>query len=198
MGQRTAFLIKRTFWDGTTNIRLEHHQWGIGRVMHNNFIRAVFEMLTNRGYDKSLKDFMTIMEDDSLYMERTFRKGSIATPDVFNKRVIQRYFDRTDNNNGGMIIEIKEKQKDSKPWSLDIEDLKIAFVLGHEECKFNYDTYEYLSEKPFENLYTGEEYVRISCDGRYAYPEFIQMWNGFIKQYEIEEISDTKESKKVA
>ena len=56
----------------------------------------------------------------------------------------------------------------------------------------------YFDEKPFEKLYTGEEYAKISCEGQYAYPEFIQMWNGFIKQYEIEEVSDTKELKEVA
>ena len=50
MGQRTAFLIKRTYWNGKVNIRLVHHQWGIGRVMHNHFIRDFMEMVTNRTY----------------------------------------------------------------------------------------------------------------------------------------------------
>ena len=43
-----------------------------------------------------------------------------------------------------------------------------------------------------------EEYVKISCDGEYAFPEFISMWNSFIKQYEIEEVTDTQEVKQVA
>ena len=43
MGQRTAFLIKRTYWNGKVNIRLVHHQWGIGRVMHNHFIKSFME-----------------------------------------------------------------------------------------------------------------------------------------------------------
>ena len=62
MGQRTAFLIKRTYWNGKVNIRLVHHQWGIGRVMHNHFIRDFMEMVTNRTYPpKTLKDFMKII-----------------------------------------------------------------------------------------------------------------------------------------
>ena len=97
-----------------------------------------------------------------------------------------------------MIIEITEKQSDKEPYSLDIDDLKIGFIVGYEECDYDYNTGKYLDEKPFEKLYTGEEYVKISCEGQYAYPEFIQMWNGFIKQYEIEEVSDTKELKEVA
>ena len=47
-------------------------------------------------------------------------------------------------------------------------------------------------------LYTGEEYVKISCCGKYAYPEFLEMWRGFINQYEIEEVTDAKELKGVA
>ena len=157
-------------------------------------------MITDRSYPrKTLKDFMTIIDDEgSLYLEKNFRKGSLAIPNVWDKKVIKRYFKRTDNNNGGMIIEITEKQSDKEPYSLDIDDLKIGFIVGYEECDYDYNTGKYLDEKPFENLYTGEEYVKISCEGQYAYPEFIQMWNGFIKQYEIEEVSDTKELKEVA
>lgn len=200
MGQRTAFLIKRTYWNGDANVRLVHHQWGIGRVMHNLFIRDFFEMITYRGFqDKTLKDFMKIFDDEhSLYVERTFKKSNRYQPDVFHKNTIKRYFDKTDNNNGGMIIEIKEKPSDTQSWALDIEEIKIGFVVGDEECKYDYDKDEYIGEKPFEKLYTGEEYVKISCNGEYAYPEFLQMWNGFIKQYKIQEMTDTKEVEEIA
>ena len=195
MGQRTAFLIKRIYWNGKVNIRLVHHQWGIGRVMHNHFIKAFLDMITDRSYPvKTLKDFMKIIDDEhSLYKEQNFRKGSKRIPDIFDKRVIKRYFSKTDNNNGGMIIDIKEQQSDKEPYSLKIEDLKISFVVGDEECNYNYNLDKYIGDKPFERLYTGEEYVRISCDGEYAYTEFISMWNGFINQYGIEEVSDSKQ-----
>lgn len=35
------------------------------------------------------------------------------------------------------------------------------------------------------------KYVKISCDREYAYPEFLEMWKGFINQYDIKEISDS-------
>lgn len=125
-------------------------------------------MITDRSYPvKTLKDFMKIIDDEnSLYKEQNFRKDNKRIPDVFDKRVIKRYFSMTDNNNGGMII---------------------------EECNYDYDLEKYIGDKPFEKLYTGEEYVRISCGGEYAYPEFINMWNGFIKQYGIEEVADSKQ-----
>jgi hypothetical protein len=193
MGQRTAFLIKRTYWNGDVNVRLVHHQWGIGRVMHNHFIRDFMAMIVYRGFQsKTLKDFMKIIDDEhSLYLERTFKRNNKYQPDVFDKKTIKRYFNKTDNNNGGMIIDIKEKQSDKQPYSLEIESIRIGFVVGYEECEYDYDTDKYVGEKPFEKLYTGEEYVKISCDGEYAYPEFVEMWNGFIKQYGIEEIADS-------
>lgn len=192
MGQRTAFLIKRTYWNGKVNVRLVHHQWGIGRVMHHNFIKAFLEMITDRNYSKTLKDFMTIIDDKySLYFEKNFRKGNKSIPDVFDKKIIKRYFNKTDNNNGGMIIEIKEKQSDKEPYRADIEDVKIGFIVGWEECDYDYNTDKWLGDEPFSKLYTGEEYVKISCDGEYAYPEFISMWNGFIQNFEITEISDS-------
>lgn len=192
MGQRTAFLIKRTYWNGKVNVRLVHHQWGIGQVMHHNFIKAFLEMITDRNYSKTLKDFMTIIDDEySLYLEKNFRKNSKCIPDVFDKKIIKRYFNKTDNNNGGMIIDIKEKQSDKEPYRADIEDVKIGFIVGWEECDYDYNTDKWLGDEPFSKLYTGEEYVKISCDGEYAYPEFISMWNGFIQNFEITEISDS-------
>ena len=89
MGQRTAFLIKRTYWNGKVNVRLVHHQWGIGRVMHHNFMKAFLAMITDRNYSKTLKDFMTIIDDEySLYFEKNFRKNSKYIPDVFDKKTV--------------------------------------------------------------------------------------------------------------
>lgn len=163
--------------------------------MHNHFIRDFMEMITDRSYPaKTLKDFMKIIDDEhSLYKEQNFRKGSKRIPDIFDKKVIKRYFDKTDNNNGGMIIDIKEVPSEKEPYILKIENIKIGFVAGWEECQYDYDTDKWIGEQPFEKLYTGEEYVKISCDGEYAYPEFINMWNGFINQYGIEEVSDSKQ-----
>lgn len=137
MGQRTAFLIKRTYWNGKVNIRLVHHQWGIGRVMHNHFIRDFMEMITDRTYPrKTLKDFMTIIDDEgSLYLEKNFRKGSLAIPNVWDKKVIKRYFNRTDNNNGGMIIEITEKPSDKEPYGLDIsKTMELIFLSTKDDA----------------------------------------------------------------
>lgn len=199
MGQRTAFLIKRTYFNGDVNIRLVHHQWGIGRVMHNNFIRAFMQMITDRSYCKSLKDFMTIIDDKgSLYLEENYTKGSADIPNVFNKRTIKNYFNQTDNNNGGMIIDIVEKPSEKEPFYAKLDSIRISFIIGDEECEYDYDTEKYLGEKPFSKLYTGKEYVKISCEGEYAFPEFLQMWNGFIKQYGIVELTDIKEVKEVA
>ena len=199
MGQRTAFLIKRTYWDGRVNVRLVHHQWGIGRVMHHNFIKAFMELMTDRNYEKSLKDFMTVINhEDSLYLEQNFKKDNSRIPNVFDSKVIKRYFNKTHNNNGGMIIDIKEKQSDKQPYGTYLEHLKISFILGFEECDYDYDKHRHIGEKPFENLYTGEEYVKISCGGEYACPKFVEYWNAFVQHYEIEELAKSKIVEQVA
>ena len=148
MGQRTAFLIKRVYWNGDVNIRLVHHQWGIGRVMHNNFIKDFLDMITDRSYPrKLLKDFMLIIEGEhSLYLEENYEANSKDIPNVFGKRNIKKYFNQTHNNNGGMIIEIHETPSDKEPYSLDIKSIKIGFVVGYEECEYDYNLDKYIDE----------------------------------------------------
>lgn len=51
-----------------------------------------------------------------------------------------------------MIIDIKEQQSDKEPCSLKIEDLNISFVVGDEECNYDYDLEKYIGDKPFEKL----------------------------------------------
>ena len=91
-----------------------------------------------------------------------------------------------------MIIEIHETPSDKEPYSLDIKSIKIGFIVGESECEYDYDLDKYIDEKPFETLYTGEEYVKISCEGNYAFPEFLKMWEGFITQYDIKEVTTSK------
>ena len=55
--------------------------------------------------------------------------------------------------------------------------------------------WEYIKGRRLEQMCT---HVSVSCDGKYAYPEFLQMWNGFINQYEIEEVAKTKVEIQVA
>ena len=87
-----------------------------------------------------------------------------------------------------MIIDLKENTSSNDLQSLEIEELKIAFVLGFEECSYKSDIHKSNEEEPFENLYTGEEYVKISCKGEFACPKFIKHWNSFVEHHAIKEV----------
>ena len=52
-----------------------------------------------------------------------------------------------------MIIEIKEKQLDKEPYRADIEDVKIGFIVGWEECDYDYNTDKWLGVELFCNLF---------------------------------------------
>ena len=153
----------------TTNVNIE------------NEIKAIKQL------EAEIKNLSEIKKDKENSIKSIMEQAGLETMDIAGYVI-----------NGGMIIEITEKSSDKEPYGLDIDDLKIGFIVGYEECDYDYDTGKYLGKKPFERLYTGEECVKISCSGNYAFPEFIQMWNGFINQYEIEELTDTKEIKQVA
>lgn len=183
MGQRTAFLVKKNYKEGTSDIRLIHHQWGIGDVQHKYFMREMLAFETSRQYNKNkLKDcfkFESYYGDninrDTIYFEKVYSKSD-KTPNIFDLKIRCKLFDLTCNNNGGMIIEIT--QNPDHDWEID--NIKTAFVLGSEEC-VNY-------EDRFKKLVTGEEYIKLTDPN--LHPLSSDMWNNFVKFYEIEEIKN--------
>ena len=185
MGQRTAILTKRTFKDGTTNIRLTHVQWGFSNRMHQHFIQQFLFAITDLTKFRfngiwNMKNYFTFdhlvqNEEYELYANETYTTNP---PYIFNKKVIQEYYSKTDNNNGGLIIDVKEKNVTYGP---AFEHLKIAFITGPEECKNDQD-------KPFLELMTGAEYIK-RTDPRLD-PSFTAMWKNFVEFYGIEEVTD--------
>lgn len=186
MGQRTAILTKRTYKDGTTNIRLMHLQWGHSNWMHKHFIREFLFMNTDkkRVYTKeeqNFKNYFTfnhLIKDERYdpYLDETYTANP---PYIFNKEVIQEYYSKTDNNNGGLIIDVKERS-DSR-YITELEHCTIAFITGPEECKNDQD-------EPFSELMTGAEYIK-RTDPQ-LHPSFVEMWNKFVEFYKIKEVKD--------
>lgn len=187
MGQRTAILVKRTFADNTADIKLMHHQWGYGCFMHEHFMHDFLETITDRSWHiknrRTLKDcflFDEVAEYEFLYKNEEYKKAS-DSPNVFDKKIIKEYFEITDNNNGGLIIDVKATPK--AEYCNELEYCKIAFIIGPEDCRTDQD-------KPFTTLMTGAEYIKRTDPD--LDPSFTAMWNNFVKFYEIEEITDQK------
>lgn len=188
MGQRTFILVRKKFLNPETfeeqsTISLIHHQWGHRKSMlalflqellnlHYNMDRSLTNKLGDSRYYEGGKDIMTKhvfnfypLNNSESYI---FEQPSDPKEDIFNTDVIQKYANMTDNNNGGMIIDVIQQYEEGKDGKLepmyygDCVRVRIGFVLGYEEE----DLYDervngYIPlEKAFTRVCSPYEYVR--------------------------------------
>lgn len=184
MGQRTAILIKRVDRNGKVDIRLIHDQWGFGKVMPAYFLKELMDCYY--GYDK-YNDKKTIRSYFKFNTKKNnLYKKSSKNIDVFDIKNIKEWFDITDNNNGGMIVEIIES-KNSR-YYVEIESIKISFVLGDEEC-YNYiDNERIETEKPFSRLVSANEYMEKTGGDTYCPIEFRNAFDNILKTFKITQV----------
>ena len=175
MGQRTAILIKKNSKDKST-ISLLHHQWGIGKVLPSLFLQEILRATYNpnrsientwgRGEREPIQDLFTFQElnnPQSNYITDVVVDKNL---DVFSIPTVVEYFNRTDNNNGGLILEVTQKydKYGKAEYYGDMLDVKYAFVLGSEECDiWNGDLQESIElENPFTRLISVEEFASLT------------------------------------
>lgn len=198
MGQRTAILVKKTKKDGTAIINLIHHQWGIGKTLPAIFMQEKLDEIYPKDrtwgtpiIEKSW-NFEPLSNEKSNYVYN--EKVLSSEVDVWNKDTYVKYFNETDNNNGGMIVEVIEGERD---YSID-EPVKVGFVLGSEEISDRVSKDEWVErEKEFERLVTSEEFMlRTGFD--FVTKTFLTCWNNFKKTFDVVEMAEpmTKEELK--
>lgn len=186
MGQRTAILVKRVDKNGKVDIRLIHDQWGIGKVMPAYFLKELMNYYY--GYDKynnkkTIRSYFKFnTKKNNLY------KKSNKNIDVFDIKNIKEWFSITDNNNGGMIVEIVEKENSRYSYYIEIESIKISFILGDEECCVYTDNERIEIEKPFERLVTANEYMKKTGGDRYCPIEFRNAFDNILKTFQITQV----------
>lgn len=181
MGQRTAILVKRNFKDGTSETRLIHYQWGFGKTMVAHFMQEFLKSQYNYNpYNKTLKNYFKF----DTRKNYTYKKSK-KNVNVWDIETVQKWFDITDNNNGGMVVEITEE--DSK-YSFRLQDVKIGFLLGYEECEYDEETREIIGEKPFERFVSSDEYMRRTGGERHCPKIFRLSFNGFCEAFGIKEV----------
>ena len=88
---------------------------------------------------------------------------------VFDIDTINRYADMTDNNNGGMIVEVTQmfdSNGNAKTYG-DMLHVKISFVLGSEECSFYHEHFKESIdiELPFTRLVSSKEFITKTFGG---------------------------------
>lgn len=187
MGQRTAILIKRNFKNGTHDTRLIHYQWGFGKTMIAHFMQEFLKSQYNYdNYNKSLKNYFKF-DIRKNYTYKTSKKDV----NVWDKNTILNWFENTDNNNGGMIIEVTEvpQKDDDNFWYFKLKDVKIGFVLGYEECNYDEKLDKYL-EQPFEKIVSANEYMVRTGGERYCPQCFRESFEKFCETFDIEQVVD--------
>ena len=126
----------------------------------------------------------------------------VKTSDVniWDKDIRLKYFHMTDNDNGGMLIEITQKyNSDGSPKNYgDMFDIKIGFVLGNEE------TYYYNPaladsvqiENPFERLVSAKEYMMKTFNDIDGTMQFLSAFETILNYFGVEQVVD-EESEKI-
>jgi len=203
MGQRTAILTKRVYADGRTRVDLYHDQWGFAKVMPMYFLhemveymypatkfgkRVSFEVETGGMARQNSFGFKFLAPDnEDAYIfngvyngwndEFNYDPKDYNTIDVWNLKDIKEVFDMTDNNNGGMIVELIER-KDEKDYRPQIKEIRLGFVLGYEEGV------------PFSKIVSPRTYMKKTDPKHYYVPEeFIDSFELFLKAFDIEVVT---------
>ena len=194
MGQRTQVLIvERNHENKVIDLKGYHLQWGFGTSM----MRFVSNLIQNQhaigdriAFPKKgsrkitfLSNFSNENTKNVAYdLEKEFDKGEkkelkeALQGETFNlDTVCPMFFNKQDNNNGGMVVEIK--------WTSDRAyngfDTRIAFLKGWEDCEDG--------EEAFSKFLSSDEYGMIFPD---YYKRFKPLWDAFKPYWGVTEYTE--------
>ena len=195
MGQRTAFLIKKNYreynedktsYREVCEISLLHHQWGIGKVTPMLFLDQLIEAnySCNRrkelDFDKNrlLDEFTFEPLDPEPYIDREKHYKDVDDVDVWDTDTRVKLFDMTDNNNGGMVIELTQLYNDygSPKTYGNYYTGKIGFVLGNEE-----------TDEPFEKIVNAKTFMNKTWHDKKGNNKFLKAFLILCEMFDIEE-----------
>ena len=188
MGQRTQVLVIKENTNGVKKATFFHHQWGYGRVMYLGFMDLFLQDYAKDAF-KNDYDFYDCKFGTSA---KFYNENEHVPEDVLNKAnisdldSIRSVFDYGDNNNGGMVVYIKEDKDKFMP-----SYFKVGFLLGSEdiENEYNGKVYNKGNDKaPFERWLTPEEYGKMNGGSDYSDPEFVKIFTDFCEYFGVEYI----------
>jgi len=187
MGQRTQVLVIKENNKKERKVTFLHHQWGFGRMMYmalmDMFFQDYYKDTFKRGYS-----FLTpaAVATSSRFYDCTDEVPTKVLEDVDpdNFASIVRVFDYGDNNNGGLVIYIKEKKK-----VYDTSNFKIGFLLGWEDTYCKCEDGEEINVGHDENAFlrwlTPEEYGKMNGGSDYSDEKFVRIFMRFCRYFGI-------------
>ena len=196
MGQRTQIIVIKENNKGEVRKTVWHHQWGFGRIMYlalmSLYIGDYNKDTWAEGYDFFNTSFPLIPKLINVTDE--IPKDILGQANVNDLASIRQVIDYCDNNNGAMVVYIKENPTENYLTS----QFKVGFLMGLEDEYYTstYDNKTYnkrnIGEKPFSRWLTPVEYGRINGGNKYSDEDFIEMVYKFCEYFEIETLKEDK------
>ena len=196
MGQRTQIIVIKENNKGEVRKTVWHHQWGFGRIMYlalmSLYIGDYNKDTWADGYDFFNTSFPLIPKLINVTDE--IPKDILEQVNVNDLASIRRVIDYCDNNNGAMVVYIKENPTENYLNS----QFKVGFLMGLEDEYYTstYDNKTYnkrnIGEKPFSRWLTPVEYGRINGGNKYSDENFTEMIYKFCEYFEIETLKEDK------
>ena len=195
MGQRTQIIVIKENNKGEVRKTVWHHQWGFGRIMYlalmSLYIGDYNKDTWAEGYDFFNTSFPLIPKLINVTDE--VPKDILEQANVNDLASIRQVIDYCDNNNGAMVVYIKEN-----PTNYMTSQFKVGFLMGLEDEYYTstYDDTTYnkrnIGEKPFSRWLTPVEYGRINGGNEYSDEDFIEMVYKFCEYFKIETLKEDK------
>ena len=195
MGQRTQIIVIKENNKGEVRKTVWHHQWGFGRIMYlalmSLYIGDYNKDTWAEGYDFFNTSFPLIPKLINVTDE--VPKDILEQANVNDLASIRQVIDYCDNNNGAMVVYIKEN-----PTNYMTSQFKVGFLMGLEDEYYTstYDDTTYnernIGEKPFSRWLTPVEYGRINGGNEYSDEDFIEMVYKFCEYFEIDTLKEDK------
>lgn len=196
MGQRTQIIVIKENNKGEVRKTVWHHQWGFGRIMYlalmSLYISDYNKDTWAEGYDFFNTSFPLIPK--LINVTDGVPKDILEQANVNDLASIRQVIDYCDNNNGAMVVYIKENPTENYLTS----QFKVGFLMGLEDEYYTstYDNKTYnkrnIGEKPFSRWLTPVEYGRINGGNKYSDEDFIEMVYKFCEYFEIETLKEDK------
>ena len=195
MGQRTQIIVIKENNKGEVRKTVWYHQWGFGRIMYlalmSLYIGDYNKDTWAEGYDFFNTSFPLIPKLINVTDE--VPKDILEQANVNDLASIRQVIDYCDNNNGAMVVYIKEN-----PTNYLTSQFKVGFLMGLEDEYYTstYDNKTYnkrnIGEKPFSRWLTPVEYGRINGGNKYSDENFTEMVYKFCEYFEIETLKEDK------
>ena len=196
MGQRTQIIVIKENNKGEVRKTVWHHQWGFGRIMYlalmSLYIGDYNKDTWAKGYDFFNTSFPLIPKLTNVTDE--VPKDILEQANVNDLASIRQVIDYCDNNNGAMVVYIKENPTENYLTS----QFKVGFLMGLEDEYYTstYDNKTYnernIGEKAFSRWLTPVEYGRINGGNKYSDEDFIEMVYKFCEYFKIETLKEDK------